>query len=102
MSEANQHEQERWRELHELLGLPEDNTAAKPAPLPSMPAEPPVHEEHSAYIAAESPLPEDDDDVELPPPALEAGMESDESRTLPAPDDMGIPEALDDEETWPD
>lgn len=104
MSEANQPEQDRWRELHELLGLPEDNTAAKPAsPPPSPPpAEPLLHKEHAAYIAAESPLPDDEVDVELPPPALEAGMEGDEDRALPAPEEEEIPEALDEEETLPD
>ena len=102
MSEPNQQEQDRWRELHELLGLPEDGAAAKPAPPPAPP--PPVkppHVEHAAYIAAESPLPDEVEDVELPPPALEAGMESDEGRTLPAPEEEEIPESLDEEETLP-
>ncbi|GEM_PF-1391991 len=102
MSDPNQQEQDRWRELHELLGLPGDSAGAKPAPPPAppKPAEPP-RMQPAAYVAAEAPLPDEVEDVELPPPPLEAGMESDEGRTLLSPLDEELPPPLDEEETLP-
>jgi hypothetical protein len=101
MNEPNQQDQNRWRELHELLGLREDDAPAKPTPSAPPPAEPPAHAEHAPYIAAESPLPDVEEDVELSPPALEAGMASDLDRSLPPAAEEEIPEALEEEETLP-
>ena len=96
MSEPQKEDQDRWRELHELLGLPADRGAAPPSP--PAPAAPPAVTVHGA---PQPWPPTEPEDVEEPPPAPEGGLLGEETSPPPPFEEEDVPAPLDEEETVP-
>jgi len=100
MSAPGQEEKDRWRELHELLGLPPDSAGAAPSPPPPppRPVEPPRPIMHETPRTRQAWTPEEPD-AELAGEPASPGVENQsmaEAEAFP-PEVEEIPPPLDDE-----